>query len=369
VWHPTVAAGWAPYQSGRWVWEDSYGWTWVSYDPWGWAPYHYGRWFYDGGYGGWCWWPGLGYGRPYWRPALVAFFGFGGRGFHTGFGYGNVGWVPLAPFERYHPWYGRNGGFRGSIVNNFNIAGGYRNARIGNGVSGMSANNFGRVGVNRSNLIRAGSEDLRGAGLVRGRLGVTPGRESFRMADRQVHMNSLPQTSNRQFFSRSQAPAGGFRGGSPAGASRGSAESGWHRFGDPVPHNQSPAPNRSYGVQSGRGYSQPGYNPSRQPSYNQSPNRGMSGNAGQQPSPNYRAPQSSYRPSPSPSYQPYRGGGSYSAPVRISPPIVTQRSAPSAPRSAPSNGGGGSRGGGGGGGGSHSGGGGGGGSHGGGGHR
>ena len=79
-------------------------------------------------------------------------------------------------------------------MNNFNIAGGYRNARIGNGVSGMSANNFGRVGVNRSNLIRAGSEDLRGAGLVRGRLGVTPGRESFRMADRQVHMTSLPQT-------------------------------------------------------------------------------------------------------------------------------------------------------------------------------
>ncbi|HWC95634.1 MAG TPA: FecR family protein, partial [Candidatus Sulfopaludibacter sp.] len=39
VWHPRVAADWAPYRSGRWVWEDWYGWTWVSYDSWGWAPY------------------------------------------------------------------------------------------------------------------------------------------------------------------------------------------------------------------------------------------------------------------------------------------------------------------------------------------
>ena len=46
VWQPTVQADWAPYQAGRWVWEDWYGWTWVSYDPWGWAPYHYGRWFH-----------------------------------------------------------------------------------------------------------------------------------------------------------------------------------------------------------------------------------------------------------------------------------------------------------------------------------
>ena len=41
----TVAPGWAPYRYGRWVWEDWYGWTWVSYDPWGWAPYHWGRWY------------------------------------------------------------------------------------------------------------------------------------------------------------------------------------------------------------------------------------------------------------------------------------------------------------------------------------
>ena len=30
VWQPTVGPDWAPYQLGRWVWLDWYGWTWVS---------------------------------------------------------------------------------------------------------------------------------------------------------------------------------------------------------------------------------------------------------------------------------------------------------------------------------------------------
>ena len=64
VWRPTaVAADWAPYSYGRWAWQDWYGWSWVSYDPWGWAPYHYGRWFWGAGYG-WCWYPvSSGYSR------------------------------------------------------------------------------------------------------------------------------------------------------------------------------------------------------------------------------------------------------------------------------------------------------------------
>ena len=68
VWHPNVGPDWAPYQSGRWVWEDWYGWTWVSSDPWGWAPYHYGRWFFSNRIG-WCWYPGIGC-----TPLLVARF-------------------------------------------------------------------------------------------------------------------------------------------------------------------------------------------------------------------------------------------------------------------------------------------------------
>ena len=36
---------WAPYSVGRWCYRPFYGWTWVSYEPWGWLPYHYGRWY------------------------------------------------------------------------------------------------------------------------------------------------------------------------------------------------------------------------------------------------------------------------------------------------------------------------------------
>ena len=56
VWRPrSVAAGWAPYRIGRWIWQDPWGWTWVSAEPWGWAPYHYGRWAFVSSR--WCWVP------------------------------------------------------------------------------------------------------------------------------------------------------------------------------------------------------------------------------------------------------------------------------------------------------------------------
>src|SRR5271157_639536 len=125
VWRPTVAPDWAPYEYGRWTWLDWYGWTWVSNDPWGWAPYHYGRWFYQANYG-WVWYPGVVGVRHYWSPGLVAFFGFGGGGFNLGFGFGfgHVGWVPLAPYEVFHPWWGRAyyGGLNRSVsFTNVNI--------------------------------------------------------------------------------------------------------------------------------------------------------------------------------------------------------------------------------------------------------
>ena len=154
VWAPRVDPGWAPYRDGRWTWEDYYGWTWVSADPWGWAPYHYGRWFVGAG-GGWCWYPGSIYARHYWAPAYVGFFGYGGRvGF--GFGFGGLGWVPLAPYEGFHPWWGRgfyggfrNGGFanRVNIINNTNITNVYRNARVAGGVTGVNAGELGVVRV------------------------------------------------------------------------------------------------------------------------------------------------------------------------------------------------------------------------------
>lgn len=65
VWVPGgVAAGWSPYVNGQWVWTD-FGWTWVSYDPWGDIPYHYGTWTWVSDYG-WCWVPGT-----VWAPAWV----------------------------------------------------------------------------------------------------------------------------------------------------------------------------------------------------------------------------------------------------------------------------------------------------------
>jgi hypothetical protein len=81
AWHPTgVGPYWRPYTDGRWLWSD-YGWTWISYEPWGWATYHYGRWvFLD--YYGWVWIPGT-----VWAPAWVTWY--------TSPGY--IGWAPLPP--------------------------------------------------------------------------------------------------------------------------------------------------------------------------------------------------------------------------------------------------------------------------------
>jgi len=51
VWVPSgVGVGWVPYSTGRWIWDPSYGWTWLDEAPWGWAPYHYGRWVFVDNY-------------------------------------------------------------------------------------------------------------------------------------------------------------------------------------------------------------------------------------------------------------------------------------------------------------------------------
>jgi hypothetical protein len=82
VWIPSrMGAGWRPYQDGRWVWTDDYGWYWESEEPFGWAVYHYGRWDYDPDYG-WFWVPG-----DTWAPAWVT-WRYGGD---------TVGWAPIAP--------------------------------------------------------------------------------------------------------------------------------------------------------------------------------------------------------------------------------------------------------------------------------
>jgi len=239
-WRPYVAPGWAPYREGRWDWaDDSYGWTWISYDPWGWAPYHYGRWFCSGG--SWFWYPGVFGGRHYWRPGLVAFFGYGGFG--VGIGFGGLGWVPLAPFETFHPWYGRGGyrGFNRGIINNVNITNTYRNARVGNGVSGVNTRDFGRGGAVRA--VPVGAGELTRASVMRGALPVSPSRENLRMSDRPVSgalaaraaqsgngrfiaSRSVPQSTRTPFESRAGGIQSSANSGNVAGLNRaGTAQS------------------------------------------------------------------------------------------------------------------------------------------------
>jgi hypothetical protein len=102
VWFPNrVAAGWAPYHEGHWVWISPWGYTWVDDAPWGYAPFHYGRWVTVGGRWGWV--AGPVAVRAVYAPALVVFMG-GGGGVGVGFG-GNVGWFSLGPREVYVPSY------------------------------------------------------------------------------------------------------------------------------------------------------------------------------------------------------------------------------------------------------------------------
>ncbi len=206
AWYPQVGQDWSPYSAGRWVWEDYYGWTWVSYDPWGWAPYHYGRWFYRGGLG-WGWWPGRIHERYFWSPALVGFFGFG-RGIGVGFGFGSIGWVPLAPFERFHPWWGGAGfgreRFAMNVVNNTNINNVYRNARVTNGVMAMNSQQFGRTGTGYTHV--SGSE-LRSASLVRGSLPVSPTSQSLHFTDRNTNTVARTNFSQSRFATHSPVPS------------------------------------------------------------------------------------------------------------------------------------------------------------------
>jgi hypothetical protein len=90
VWVPRVAAAeWRPYHSGRWVWVEPFGWTWVASEPWGWAPYHYGTWVHASY--GWGWVPGPR--TQYWSPAVVHFYEYNG----------SVAWCALAPREVHYP--------------------------------------------------------------------------------------------------------------------------------------------------------------------------------------------------------------------------------------------------------------------------
>lgn len=107
-WRPFgVGAGWSPFMDGQWILDPAFGWTWISFQPWGWAPYHYGGWMFDSGCGGWFYSPPLYYGyyprtigrrppkrvnppRPIFHPATAVFVRNNGK----------VGLIPMHPLDQ-----------------------------------------------------------------------------------------------------------------------------------------------------------------------------------------------------------------------------------------------------------------------------
>ncbi len=70
-----------PYEDGFWAPSDTWGWVWISAEPFGWATYHYGSWLWDR-FQGWVWFPGVD-----WGPAWVS-WQLADR---------YAGWAPLGP--------------------------------------------------------------------------------------------------------------------------------------------------------------------------------------------------------------------------------------------------------------------------------
>jgi hypothetical protein len=175
VWVPAgVGPGWAPYQTGRWIWQDPFGWTWVSYEPWGWAPYHYGRWAYVNNFWAWVPPPPPGYRgpavvmsiQPRYAPALVAFVGGRNWGVSVSIGGPAIGWVPLAPAEHYYyPWQAPT-----RVVNN------YRNITVINAVTVVNYNTFATEPVRP---IRVAPAQIRQAPVLGPTVAVAPTRQSL----------------------------------------------------------------------------------------------------------------------------------------------------------------------------------------------
>jgi hypothetical protein len=194
VWVPRdVPADWAPYTTGRWVYDPVYEWTWVDESPWGWAPYHYGRWASFDGVWGWA--PGPMVVAPVYSPALVAFFGAPGIGVSVGVGLPFVSWCALGFGEPIVPWWGGAGfvgrpywgGWGGPrVVNNIEINNtrivnvtnirNYQNVNVRHAVVGVDRNQFGRGRVEQ---VRLDPQRVQHLQPVHGDLRVRPVAASF----------------------------------------------------------------------------------------------------------------------------------------------------------------------------------------------
>jgi hypothetical protein len=159
----------------------------------GWAPFHYGRWVQVGGYWGWA--PGPLVARPYYSPALVAFFDVPSVTFGISFGYAATSWVALGWGEPCVPWWGPShwrshahwmgwGGPRvvnNVVVNNTTIVNvnqinHWSNAGHKGAVVGVSRDKFGRGRIQTQHFDPDKVAKFR---PVRGELGEKPTAASF----------------------------------------------------------------------------------------------------------------------------------------------------------------------------------------------
>jgi hypothetical protein len=212
VWYPThVAADWAPYRYGHWVWVAPWGWTWVEDEPWGFAPFHYGRWAEVGG--GWCWVPGPVVVRPVYAPALVVFVGGAhfGAAVSFGGGGGGVGWFPLGPREVYVPPYRTSERYvqrvnvTNTTVNVVNVTNVYNNTTVNNvhyvnqnnvrAVTVVSHDTFINARQANTGIVRVNEQQLRGAEVQRN-FAVAPVQRSVVGAG--AATNSRPPTAVMQ---------------------------------------------------------------------------------------------------------------------------------------------------------------------------
>ncbi|MBI3825912.1 MAG: hypothetical protein HY294_07950 [Candidatus Rokubacteria bacterium] len=173
VWVPRAMPGdWAPYSTGKWIWDPFYGWTWVDAAPWGWAPFHYGRWVFVDGFWGWA--PGPRVIRPAYAPALVAFFGTPTIDAPV------VSWVALGWGEPVRPWWGSAtvvgrpwwGGWGGPRT----PVSSYTNVPVSHAVVAMRGEQFASRSVHEARMSRV---DVHRLEPVHGRLPVTPEPASF----------------------------------------------------------------------------------------------------------------------------------------------------------------------------------------------
>ncbi len=191
AWTPVgVEVGWAPYVSGRWIWQDPWGWTWVGTEPWGWAPYHYGRWTLWGG--GWYWVPvGPSVRAVAYSPALVAFVG-GSPGY--------VGWFPLAPRDPFYPWWRPGPAVAVTHVTYVNRT----YVTVVNQTVFVSGRSVARDVVRDRAVIRT----IEAGPVLRGPVPVVPTRSSLRVTTREASAARPPAVASRPVVTRvAPAPA------------------------------------------------------------------------------------------------------------------------------------------------------------------